>query len=178
MGAAYGSERHPRGLREPFHIYPGIVVPPGTYDNAEFQLVGITNQGAPVSLQVEMRTGGFFDGSRVSVETGLRARAGDALNLYLDWSRNDVSLSAGRFVTNLARLRLSWSLTPRFYVQALLQYNDRIDNWSTNLRVGFIQTANTGLFLVYNENRETETGLPLRDRSITLKISRLFDLLD
>ncbi|HEY6546484.1 MAG TPA: hydrolase, partial [Vicinamibacteria bacterium] len=95
-----------------------------------------------------------------------------------DWSRNDVSLAGGRFVTNLARLRLSWSLTPRFYLQALLQYNDRIDNWSTNLRLGFIQTANSGLFLVYNENRETETGLPIRDRSITLKISRLFDLLD
>jgi hypothetical protein len=125
-----------------------------------------------------MRTGGFFDGTRVAVETALRARAGDALNAYLDWSRNDVSLGAGRFVTNLARLRVSWSLSPRLYLQALLQYNDTIDNWSTNLRLGFLQTANTGLFLVYNENRETETGAPLRDRSLTLKISRLFDLLD
>ncbi len=70
------------GLRQPFEIYPGIVVPPGTYDNAEFQLVGITNQGAPLSLELQLTTGGFFDGSRVSVETALRARAGDALNAY------------------------------------------------------------------------------------------------
>jgi hypothetical protein len=166
------------GLRAPFEISPGVVVPPGTYDNAELQLVGITNQGAPLSLETTLTTGGFFDGSRVSVETALRARAGEALNAYLDWARNDVSLSQGRFVTNLARLRLSWSLTPRFYLQALVQYNDTIDNWSTNLRLGFLQTANTGLFLVYNENRETETGVPLRDRSLTLKFSRLFDLLD
>jgi hypothetical protein len=166
------------GLRRPFEIYPGIVVPPGTYDNVVFQLVGITNQGAPVSLEAELQAGGFFDGSRVGIETELRARAGKALNAYLDWARNDISLAAGRFVTNLLRVRLSWSLSTRLYVQALVQYNDRIDNWSTNLRVGFVHTANTGVFLVYNENRETETGLPLRDRSLTLKVSRLLDLLD
>jgi hypothetical protein len=166
------------GLRSPFEIYPGIVVPPGTYDNAEFQAVAVTTKASPVSLSAEVRAGGFFDGSRVSVETELRGRVGNALNGYLDWSRNDVSLSAGRFVTNLLRARVSWSLTPRLYVQALLQYNDRIDNWSTNLRLGWIQTANTGLFLVYNENRETATGSALRDRSVTLKFSRLFDLVD
>jgi hypothetical protein len=140
--------------------------------------VAITNQGAPVSASTRVVAGGFFDGSRVSVSSELRARAGDALNAYVDWSRNDVSLEAGRFVTNLVKVRLSWSLTPRLYAQALVQYNDRISNWSTNLRVGWIQTANTGLFLVYNENRETEVGTALRDRSITLKFSRLFDLLD
>ncbi|HEY6553093.1 MAG TPA: DUF5916 domain-containing protein [Vicinamibacteria bacterium] len=166
------------GLRTPFEIYPGIVVPPGTYDNAEFQVVAITTKAAPVSLSAEFTAGGFFDGSRVSVETELRGRVGDALNGYLDWSRNDVSLAAGRFVTNLMRARVSWSLSPRLYLQALVQYNDRIHNWSSNLRVGWIQTANTGLFLVYNENRETATGSALRDRSITLKWSRLFDLVD
>jgi hypothetical protein len=35
------------GVRTPFQIYPGIFVPPGTYDNAEAQLVLMTNQGRP-----------------------------------------------------------------------------------------------------------------------------------
>ncbi|MGE0455304.1 MAG: DUF5916 domain-containing protein [Vicinamibacteria bacterium] len=166
------------GLRGPFTIYPGIAVPPGTYDNVEASFVGISNPAAPVSLQVNVTAGGFFDGSRVAVQPSLRARAGETLNAYLDWQRNDVSLAAGRFVTNLLKLRVSYSFTPRLYLQGLVQYNDTIDNWSTNLRFGWIQTANTGLFLVYNENRESESGLPLRDRSLTLKFSRLFDVLD
>jgi hypothetical protein len=165
------------GLERPFEIHPSIVVPAGTYDVVELGLTGITDQAAPVSLTVGLNAGGFYDGSRVSFETGLRARAGDALNAYLDWSRNDVSLGAGRFVTNLARLRLSWSLSPRLYLQALVQYNDTVDAWSTNLRVGFLQTAGTGLFVVYNENRDTATGTPLRDRSVVVKLSRLFDVL-
>ena len=112
------------------------------------------------------------------MQPSLRARAGETLNTYLDWQRNDVSLPAGRFVTNLLKVRVSYSFTPRLYLQGLVQYNDTIDNWSSNLRFGWIQTANTGFFLVYNENRESESALSLRDRRLTLKFSRLFDLLD
>jgi hypothetical protein len=167
------------GVITPFEIYRGVTVPPGTYDHSELQLVGITNQGAPLSLEAQLTTGGFFGGSRVSSTLALRGRVGEALNAYLDYSRNDVSLPGGSFVTNLLKLRLSYSFTPRLYVQALLQYNDVIDNWSTNLRLGWLQTANTGLFVVYNENRDpTQGGIGLRDRSLTIKYSHMFDLLD
>jgi len=167
------------GVIQPFEIYPGIDVSPGSYENAEVQLVGITNQGAPLSLEARLVAGGFFGGSRASTSAALRGRLGDSFNAYLDYSRNDVSLPEGRFVTNLLKLRLSYSFTPRLYVQALVQYNDVIDNWSTNLRLGWLQTANTGLFVVYNENRDPERGgVGLRDRSFTVKYSHMFDLLD
>ena len=34
------------GVRTPFEIYPGVFVPPGTYDHQEAQLVFMSNQGA------------------------------------------------------------------------------------------------------------------------------------
>jgi hypothetical protein len=167
------------GVLEAFEIYPGVSVSPGSYDNAEVQLVGITNQGAPLSLEARLNAGGFFGGSRVGTTAALRGRVGESLNAYLDYSRNDVSLPEGRFVTQLAKLRLSYSFTPRLYLQALVQYNDVTSNWSTNLRLGWLQTANTGLFVVYNENRDPDRGgVGLRDRSFTIKYSRMFDLLD
>jgi len=167
------------GVVRGFEIYPGVSVSPGSYDNAEVQLVGISNQGAPLSLEARLTTGGFFGGSRVTVAGLLRGRLGESFNAYADYSRNDVSLPEGHFVTNLLKLRLSYSFTTRLYVQALLQYNDVVDNWSTNLRLGWLQTANTGLFVVYNENRDpTSGGVGLRDRSFTVKYSHMFDLLD
>jgi hypothetical protein len=167
------------GVIQAFEIHPGVRVPPGSYDNSEVMLVGITNQGAPLSLEARLTAGGFFGGSRASTTAALRGRLGESLNAYLDYSRNDVSLPEGRFVTNLLKLRLSYSFTPRLYLQALVQYNDVIDNWSTNLRLGWLQTANTGLFVVYNENRDpTPRGVGLRDRSFTVKYSHMFDLLD
>jgi hypothetical protein len=117
----------------------------------------------------------------VSSQYVFRGRLRDAFNAWFDYSRNDVSLPEGRFVTNLIKARLSYSFSTRLYVQALVQYNDVIDNWSTNLRLGWLQSANTGLFVVYNENRATDhdpLGLGVRDRSLTIKFSRLFDLLD
>ena len=169
------------GVLQPFEIYPGVVVPPGSYENREAMLVLITNQGAPLSLETRWTLGGFFGGSRVSAVSTLRGRIGEAFNSSVDYSRNDVSLPEGRFVTNLLRMRLSYSFSTSIYLQALLQYNDVIDNWSTNLRFGWLQAANTGLFVVYNENRATERdplGIGVRDRSLTIKYSRTFDLLD
>ena len=94
-------------------------------------------------------------------------------------ARNDVDLSGGAFVTNLISSRVSYSFTPRVYVQALLQYNDRADLWSSNVRFGWLNQANTGLFVVYNDTQGLVDSTLLRpDRSLTIKFSRLVDLLN
>jgi hypothetical protein len=168
------------GLRRPFEIYPGVFVPPGSYAHTEAQLVFMTNQGAPVSLNLETRIGGFFGGDRISLNPTVRMRAGETLTAEVAYQRNDVDLPWGEFSTNLLRTRLSYSFTTRAFVQTLVQYNDRADLWSVNLRFGWLQAANTGLFIVYTDTR----GLydlfdrPERtDRSIVIKFSRLFDVL-
>lgn len=167
------------GLTEAFEIYPGVLVPPGTYDHAEVQLVFITNKGAWWSYETTFIRGGFFGGDRMALAQALRLRYRETFNVELGWNRNDLDLPGGDFVTNLGRARLSYSFTPRFFLQGLLQYNDRDDIWATNLRLGWLQAANTGLFVVYNETRDTAEEAPgLRDRSFVVKYSRLFDLLD
>ena len=168
------------GVRTPFAIFPGVVVRPGTYRNAETQLRLITNQGAPVSLSFMTFIGGFFGGDRVTLNPELRARIGDRLTSELTYTRNDVRLPEGRFTTNLARLRVSYSFTTRAFLQGLVQYNDRADLWSVNLRLGWLQDANTGLFVVYNDTRYMYDLIaqPERsDRSLVVKFSRMFDLL-
>ena len=49
--------------------------------------------------------------------------------------------------------RFSYSFTTRTFVQGLVQYNDRADLWSMNFRFGWLQDANTGLFVVYTDTR-------------------------
>ena len=167
------------GVRTPFEIYPGIVVPPGTYDHKEAQIVGMSNQGAPFSVSLRVTAGGFFGGDRLAVNPTIRFRAGDALTTQVDYQRNHITLPVGEFTTNLVRTRISYSFSPRVFTQALVQYNDRADLWSMNFRFGWLQAANTGLFVVYTDTR----GLydlferPERtDRSLTVKYSYLFDL--
>ena len=167
------------GVRTPFEIYPGIVVPPGTYDHAEAQLVYMSNQGAPLSVQMRVTAGGFFGGDRLALTPTIKFRAGDALTTEFNYQRNEVDLPGGAFVTNLIRTRVSYSFSSRVFTQALVQYNDRADLWSMNFRFGWLQAANTGLFVVYTDTR----GLydlfdrPERtDRSLIVKYSYMFDL--
>jgi len=168
------------GVRVPFQIYPGIFVPAGSYKNVEVQPVIMTNQGRAVSVSLQTFFGGFFSGHRKTINPTVRFRAGQQLTGEVSYSRNDVDLPQGDFVTNLVRTRLSYSFTPRIFVQSLVQYNDRADVWSMNLRLGWLQAANTGLFVVYNDTRGLYDLNPTpqrEDRSLVIKFSRMFDLL-
>jgi len=169
------------GLRVPFEIFPGIFVPPGTYDNAEAQLVYMTNQGAPLSFNFMTFIGGFFSGDRVTLNPTVRVRPSETFQMEVAYSRNNVNLPQGDFDTNLLRTRVSYSFNTRVFTQALVQYNDRADLWSMNLRFGWLQAANTGLFIVYNDSRGLYDLYPDRpertDRSLTIKFSHMFDVL-
>lgn len=167
------------GVKEPFEIAEGVVVPAGTYDHEEAQIVFFTNRGAPVSLEVRATQGGFFGGDRLAYSPSLAVRFGEKLTSEIGWSHNDIDLPGGRFRTNLSRLRLSYSVTSQLFLQTLVQYNDVNDDVSLNLRLGWIQRANTGLFIVYDERNEFgRSAAEQSERSLVIKFSRLFDLLD
>ncbi len=173
------------GLREPFEIADGVTVPAATYQHSEVQLVLITNEGLPLSFTMVATKGGFFGGNRLALQPTLRWRVGESFNTELSWRYNDVDLPGGDFETNLGGFRVSYSFTPKLFVQALVQYNDRDNLTSTNLRFGWLREANTGLFVVYNEIRDDsgldaifgEPGGRTQERSLIVKYSRLFDLL-
>jgi hypothetical protein len=165
------------GVIDPFEIAPGIVVAPGTYDNQEVQLVANTNRGAKVSVALRTVIGGFFDGDRISLAPSLRMRLNERFTSELTVSHNSIDLAAGSFKTNLGQLRVSYAFTPRIALQALVQYNDVADLWSSNIRFSWLQAANTGLFVVYNDTRgfNAFTG-ETPDRSLFIKYSYMFDV--
>ncbi|MFT5351593.1 MAG: hypothetical protein ACI9MF_002416 [Gammaproteobacteria bacterium] len=166
------------GLLEPFEISTGVFVPAGTYDNTEFQFGAFTNQGATFSVSLSGTIGGFYNGDRVSLAPGIRWRHGENFTTQFSWSRNDVDLPTGKFTTNLGRVRLSYTLSEKSSLQALFQYNNVDEVWSTNLRYSWLRTANTGLFVVYNESKGfgSFTG-EQPNRSILIKYSHMFDVL-
>ena len=167
------------GVKEPFEIVEGVIVPIDEYEHEEAQLVFMSNQGAPLSIDVRSNIGGFFGGDRVNLEPTLRYRIGEKISTELSWSYSDIELPVpgGDFEVNLARARVSYSFTPKISIQALVQYNDRDDLVATNLRFSWIQSANAGLYLVYNEVDERGFGAPShRAREFVLKYSRIIDL--
>ena len=171
------------GLQEPFEIAPGIIVPPGRYRHPEIDWRLDSDQSRALSVASFWRIGGFFTGKQRTFGVAVAARRGARLNASVRWDRSDINLPEGEFVTHLIRGRLNYSFTPFISVQSLIQYNDRSDAWSGNLRFGWLNTAGTGLFVVYNETRgldDESRGLvnvsPL-SRTFVIKFSRQFDVL-
>jgi hypothetical protein len=164
------------GLRRPFEVYPGVVVPAGSYRSPYFLTQGSTDRRRWLSGSMNCNIGGFLSGSQVSCAPALTIRHGGTFTSQLRWTRNDIDLPQGSFVTNLATLRLTYNFTPFRNVQSLVQYNDRTRRWSTNLRFNWQRTAATGLYVVYNDT-EAFSGLGPVNRAFVIKYSHMFDVL-
>jgi hypothetical protein len=164
------------GLREPFEVYPGVIVPPGKYRNGLLAWRGNTDQRRAVSFNGAWDHGGFLSGDQNSVAPSVTIRRGGDLSLTFRWTRNDIELPQGDFVTNLGNLRVAYNFTTLMNVQALIQYNDRTERWSTNLRFNWQRTAATGLYVVYNDT-EAFNGLGPVNRAFVVKYSHMFDIL-
>jgi uncharacterized protein DUF5916 len=167
------------GLKEPFDIVPGVTIQPGTYEHEELQLVYMGNLSAPFNFQLRSTIGGRFGGDRVTLEPTFRYRIGDKLTSELVYAHNDFDLPVpnGEFTADLWRLRVSYSFTPSVLLQLLTQYNEVTDTTSSNLRFSWLQSANTGLYVVYNEIDERGFGALPRGREFIVKYSRIFDVL-
>ena len=166
------------GVLDDFEIASGVTVPAATYDDKEIQIMIMTNRAKAISFSSMNRIGGFFGGKRVNVTPTLNLRFKDRFTSQFSSQYNKVSLPSGDFVTNLMKARLTYSFSPRIYVQSLLQYNSQSDQWSMNWRFIWQQSAATGLYLVYNETQDYD-GIPIQNqtRSIIVKYSYLFDAL-
>ncbi len=93
------------------------------------------------------------------------------------FSYDEVDLAEGSFETALIGLRAAYSFTPRLFLQSLIQYDNQSDNFSGNVRFGWLNTAGTGLFLVYNEVQQTVSPTGPRDRAFIVKFTRQFNLI-
>jgi hypothetical protein len=166
------------GVIEPFEIVDGVVIQPGTYNHREVQLVYFTDESKPLSFGLRVNVGGRFGGDRVSIEPSVNYRFGESFRSEFSFDFNDFDLPVpnGAFTANLARLRLSYSFTPKIQLQALVQYNELDDSIGTNIRFSWLRSANSGLYFVYNELDERGPGAPPAGREYILKYSHIFDV--
>jgi len=166
------------GVIDSFEIVDGVVIQPGTYDHAETVLAYFSDRSRPLSFRIRGTAGGQFGGDRVSISSGVNFRIGETFRSELSFNYNDFDLPVpnGQFTANLARLRLSYSFTPKVQLQALVQYNETSDEHGTNVRFSWLRSANSGLYLVYNEIDERAIGALPTGREFILKYSRIFDV--
>ena len=178
-GGRFGPEVnfYHEGLQSPFEIAPNVVLPVGGYDYVTLGLDFSTNPSSPLSLTLRGDVGEFYNGTRAGGSGTVTLRSGASFTSSLLVDYTDVRLDQGDFVRELIGLRLAYFFTPRILVQSLVQYNNQVQAWTANARFGWLNTAGTGLFVVFNEGQVADgffDWVRPQSRSLIVKYTRQF----
>jgi len=180
------------GVVDDFEISENVVVPSGSYDHAEAQIVFTTNPSKNLFFNTRHVIGGSFGGNRYLNSGTMGMRFGDRFNSAFTVQQNNFDLpylttvtladgttqvNDGKFSATVLGARVSYSFTPRMVLQSLIQYNSVADRWSANIRFSLLEQANTGLFVVFNQITGVDSLDGPLNRSITIKYTRLFDVI-
>jgi len=163
-------------IPRPFRI-SGVVVPVGGYDWRNVRLAVTFSPQRRLAGNLTVEQGGFYDGRRTAVSVS-RGRLAITPRFATEptYSLNHVELPTGTFTTHLAGSRVIYTMGPRMFTSALVQYNSTARSVSANVRLRWEYQPGSELFVVYNDERNTQTrGFPeLLTRSLVVKVNRLF----
>ena len=148
-------------------------VPVGRYDFRDASLSYTSSAARPISGEIQLSGGGFFHGNRTSVALSGSWRPSRHFALDLRAQRNEISLPGSAFTADVFGARLDFAGSRRLFVSSFLQYNTASEEVVTNIRLNFIHSPLSDLFLVFSERRDAEAGVVL-ERGFTLKATKLF----
>jgi hypothetical protein len=164
------------GVSKAFVVAKNVVVPARGYNFTQLRGSYTFGPQRKISGTATARSGGFYDGTLR--ELSWRSRIEFSPQLYAEStiSWNHIDVPWGRANTNLLSNRLTYTLSPRMFLSALVQYQSRTDAVSTNARFRWEYQPGSELFIVYSDGRTTlARGIPdLQNRSFVAKVTRLF----
>jgi hypothetical protein len=162
-------------LLDGFDLSDDVAVPAGNY---KFSRTGVrVRMGShrKVSGMFRYEFGDFFGGTRQEVSYWGRAEVNQRFSLEPNISLNWITVPGGDVTAQVSRLRATYTVSPRSFVGALVQYNSAAQLFSANVRFRWEYSPGSDLFVVFSSNRDGDDGLSgLSDRAVVVKFTRLF----
>jgi hypothetical protein len=149
--------RREEALALPFQIRPGVRVPAGSYRFSTLSVNARTNGSRPISGNGSASFGEFYHGTRTEVRFTGGITLSPRLSFQPSLSRNEVSLpvDGGNFTTHVASLNVKTALNRWLFGDVLVQYDDVSRSLQANVRVNWIHTPGSNLFLVLDTGVNT-----------------------
>ncbi len=142
------TERFER-LLEPAAIQ-GRLLPAGDFTFRSADVGFRTNESRSVAFNGTVDVGDFWSGTRRGVRGGVTWRPSEHLDLGASFAHNDISLPVedGDFTTNVVSLDVGTAVSRSLFANALVQWDDISETFQANVRVNWIHTPGSDLFLV------------------------------
>jgi len=140
-----------------------------------------TNDSREFSASMSGSFGDFWSGTRTRVGTGVVWKTGPHLSLGGNVSWNEVSLPVpdGDFSTTLVSMDIQGAVSRKLFANALVQWDDVSNTLQANIRVDWIHTPGSDLFVVIDTGYLTGDQFdPRRERWVrrtgVVKLTYLF----
>jgi hypothetical protein len=154
-----------------------VSIPAGQYSWGQNVLEYIHNPSARVTGSIRYYFGNYYDGDFQSTQLTSEYRITPKATASLGWTRQDIKLPGGNFINNLVPIKANYSFTTLINLSALVQYNGQTGQFSSNVRLAWLNRSGTGLFVVFNDRRDvlSSTAQETLGRSFVVKYTRLVD---
>jgi len=139
-------------LLSPFNIRPNASIVPGDYTFNRFGARFTSDPSRKFSGTLNVQTGGFYGGDRtdMSLSAGYRQSKHLTLGGSISKSNIDLPISNGKFSATTASVDILASVSRKLFAKALIQYDNFSRDVNANIRIDWIHTPGSDLFLVFN----------------------------
>ena len=173
--AFVGIGDHFERLMQPFRVAPTVVIPVGDYSFVTARVRYNFGLQRSISGNLLVERGRFYDGERTAISFR-PARLNPTAQLSIEPSASVtwIDLPSGSFRQTLVGPRVIYTMTPRLFASALMQYNSTGTLVGSNMRLRWEYQPGSELFVVFNEERDARArGWPaLENRSLIVNVNR------
>ena len=167
-------------LVKPFPAHPDVILPVGGYRFRDVEATFTRGSQHRLNGTVTVRAGEYYSGDIRSIGFSRgRVELTEQFTIEPSVSVNWVDTPLGSFRTDLLVSRVNFTVSPRMFMSALVQYNSSRNTISNNFRFRWEYSPGSELFVVYSDDRDTNPLMPnrfseLRNRGFVVKVNRLF----
>jgi hypothetical protein len=172
------------GVTEDHQLTDKVNVPAGNYSFCGIHGFMNTPRTNRLSTMLGYEAGGFYDGSRFSLEAMPEFNVSSSFQLSASYQFDHVNFPDRnqKFSNNLARIKLTYMLNTKISASSYVQLNESDNVLITNFRLRYNPRDGNDFYLVFNELRflkNRNMGIsqpPFLNRTLLLKYTHTFIL--
>jgi hypothetical protein len=151
----FNLQRRAEGLREPFEISSGIIIPSGEFWMDRLEVQASSFKGRSLSFETSINWGDFYTGNITESELIGLWRINRFLTTTLGYERNWVTLPEGAFTTDLVNARFDYAVNPNIFGSFFSQWNTEDEQVILNYRLQIIPKIGADFFFIVNQVYDT-----------------------
>lgn len=135
-----------------FPIRENAIIPAGDYTFNTFGIRGTSDESKRLFGSVEAGIGEFYHGNRTDFGGSIGFRQSKHLHIegQLNHSIIDLPIANGEFEATTVSTSILGAVSRKLFAKALIQYDNFSRDLQTNIRIDWIHTPGSDLFLVFN----------------------------